>query len=207
MSSTTVARHRASAPAATSQVAATPAVRRSPARRLANLFGNLAMLVCTLAFLAIAVGPHLFDYRTSTMLTGSMSPGINPGDMVVTQPKPSADLQVGDVISYQIPIEDHRVETHRVTSVEHQADGTIAIQTKGDANENVDPWVAIVSTESIYEVQTVVPKVGAAIRVLRAPVVQDGILWLALGGVLVLGLSMIWGKRPADDDVEPREQS
>jgi signal peptidase len=207
MSSTTVARHRASAPAATPQVAATPAVRRSLARRLANLFGNLVMLACTLAFLAIAVGPHLFDYRTSTMLTGSMSPGINPGDMVVTQPKPSADLQVGDVISYQIPIEDHRVETHRVTSVEHQADGTIAIQTKGDANENVDPWVAIVSTESIYEVQTVVPKVGAAIRVLRAPVVQDGILWLALGGVLVLGLSMIWGKKPADDDVEPREQS
>lgn len=207
MSSTTVARHRAAAPTASPKVASAPAPRRSVARRLAGLVGNLAMLGCTLAFLAIAVGPHLFDYRTSTMLTGSMAPGINPGDMVVTMPKPSADLQVGDVISYQIPVEDHRVETHRVTNVKHLADGTIAIKTKGDANENVDPWVAIVSSDTVYEVQTVVPKVGTAIRVLRAPVVQDGILWVALGGVLVLGLSMIWGSKPTDeDDLEPREQ-
>src|SRR6478736_6871216 len=116
MSSTAVARHRAAAPVARPTVAA-PA-RRSGVRRLGRLVGNLISLACALAFLAIAVGPHLFDYRTSTMLTGSMAPGINPGDMVVTQPKPTADLEVGDVISYQIPVEDHRVETHRVASIE-----------------------------------------------------------------------------------------
>lgn len=219
MSSTTVARHRATAPVARPKVAfrstvkparkaastsAADPARRSFGRRLISLFGNLVSILCLVVFLAIAVGPHLFDYRTSTMLTGSMAPGINPGDMVVTTPEPSKDLQVGDVISYQIPIEDHRVETHRVTSVKHLADGTIAIKTKGDANENVDPWVAIVSTDTVYEVQTVVPKVGAAIRVLRAPVVQNGILWVALGGAVVLGLSMIWG-RSKDD--ESREQS
>ena len=73
MSSTTVARHRATAPAASPKVATVSAPRRSVARRIAGLVGNLAMLACTLAFLAIAVGPHLFDYRTSTMLTGSMA--------------------------------------------------------------------------------------------------------------------------------------
>lgn len=203
MSSTAVARHRATAPAAPQKVAGTPAVRRTVARRVMSLLGNVVMVVSTVAFLAIAVGPHLFDYRTSTMLTGSMAPGINPGDMVVTAPRATADLEVGDVISYQIPVEDHRVETHRVTTVKHLADGTTAITTKGDANDNVDPWTAIISTDTVYEVQTVVPKVGTAIRVLRAPVVQHGILWLALGGVLVLGLSMIWGSKPetsATDD-------
>jgi len=208
MSSTAVSRHRAAAAAASSKVAAAPVARRAVVvRRLARLLGNLVMLACTLAFLAIAIGPHLFDYRTSTMLTGSMAPGINPGDMVVTMPKPTADLKVGDVISYQIPVEDHRVETHRVASIKPQADGSIAIRTKGDANENVDPWVAVVSSDTVYEVQTVVPKVGVAIRFLRSPVVQHGILWFALGGVLVLGLSMIWGKKPAVDDEGPREQS
>src|SRR4051794_27312485 len=104
MSSTAVSRHRAAAAAASSKVAAAPVARRAVVvRRLARLLGNLVMLACTLAFLAIAIGPHLFDYRTSTMLTGSMAPGINPGDMVVTMPKPTADLKVGDVISYQIP--------------------------------------------------------------------------------------------------------
>jgi signal peptidase len=207
MSSTAVARHRAAAPVARPEVAA-PA-RRSAVRRLGSLVGNLLSLACLLAFLAIAVGPHLFDYRTSTMLTGSMSPGIDPGDMVVTAPRPTADLQVGDVISYQIPVEDHRVETHRVATVKHLADGTTAITTKGDANENVDPWTAIISTDTVYEVQTVVPKVGTAIRVLRTPVVQHGILWIALGGVMVLGLSAIWGKKP-DNSVTaegPREQA
>ncbi len=205
MSSTTVARHRAIAPVASPRVVA-PVVRRSVPRRLVSLFGNLLMLVSLLGFLGVAVGPHLFDYRTSTMLTGSMAPGIDPGDMVVTSPKPTADLQVGDVISYQIPVEDFRVETHRVTSVKHQADGSIAIKTKGDANENADPWVAVIQEDTVYEVQTVVPKVGVAIRALRAPVVQHGILWVALGGALVLGLSMIWGKK-SDGDEAPREES
>ncbi|MGZ4570183.1 MAG: hypothetical protein ACXVXU_04870, partial [Blastococcus sp.] len=30
------------------------------------------------AFAVLAVGPHVFGYRTLTMLTGSMAPGINP---------------------------------------------------------------------------------------------------------------------------------
>jgi signal peptidase len=207
MSSTTIARHRAAEPVTRSTVAA-PAVRRSWARRIVSLLGNVLTGVCALIFLGLAVGPHLLDYHTSTMLTGSMEPYIAPGDVVVTKPVPSQDLQVGDVISYQIPVEDHRVETHRVVSVKHQADGSVAIETKGDANENKDPWVAVVNTDTVYEVQTVVPELGTAIRAFRAPVVQHGILWVALGGALVLGLSMIWGKKTDDEsDTEPREQS
>jgi len=205
MSSTTIARHRAAAPVARSTVAA-PMGRRSLARRILSLLGNVLMAGCALVFIGLAVGPHLFDYQTSTMLTGSMDPYIEPGDVVVTKPMPAEDIQVGDVISYQIPVEDHRVETHRVATVKHLADGTTAITTKGDANENVDPWTAIISADTVYEVQTVVPKVGTAIRVLRAPVVQHGILWVALGGALVLGLSTIWGKK-TDDETEPREQA
>lgn len=204
MSSTSIARHRAAAPVARAKVAA-PVVRRSWARRTVSLLGNLLMAACALVFVALAVGPHLFDYHTSTMLTGSMDPYIAPGDVVVTKPMPAEDIQVGDVISYQIPVEDHRVETHRVVSVEHAADGSIAIETKGDANENKDPWVAVVNTDTVYEVQTVVPKLGTVIRILRAPVVQHGILWVALGGALVLGLSMIWGKKTDDETDEPRE--
>ena len=208
MSSTAVARRRATAAVAPPEVAPAPG-GRSVVRRLGNLLGNLVWVLCLVAFLAIAVGPHLFDYRTSTMLTGSMSPGIDPGDMVVTVPRPTADLQVGDVISYQIPVEDHRVETHRVATVKRLADGTTAITTQGDANENVDPWTAIISTDTVYEVQAVVPKMGTAIRVLRSPVVQHGILWVALGGVLVLGLSAIWGKKRevVTADEELRDQS
>ena len=73
--------------------------------------------LAAIAFLLLAIGPHVFGYRTATMLTGSMSPGINPGDVVVSVPKPADQVAVGDIISYHIPVQDHRVETHRVIKV------------------------------------------------------------------------------------------
>jgi signal peptidase len=177
-----------------------PAVRRPLPRRVLGLLGNLILLVGVAAFLLIAVGPHVLGYHTSTMLTGSMEPGIMPGDVVVTTPEPASEVAVGDVISYQIPVEDHRVETHRVTKVIHNPDGTVAIQTKGDANENVDPWMATIEGDTVWEMQAVVPKLGTAIRLLRAPAVQHGLFWLALGGLLVLGLSTIWGMDEDQDE-------
>jgi signal peptidase I len=169
---------------------------------------NALLLGCVAVFLLLAVGPHLFHYRTATMLTGSMEPGISSGDVVVTAPRPAADVAVGDVISYHIPIEDHRVETHRVTEVQHRADGTIAIRTKGDANEGVDPWVAVLEDDTVWEVVAVVPKAGSAIRALRQPVVQDGIFWGALLGMVPLGLSIIWRghPRPEDGEDEPARE-
>jgi signal peptidase len=136
------------------------------------------------------------------MLTGSMEPGIMPGDVVVTAQKPTSDIAVGDVITYQIPVEDHRVETHRVVEVIQNKDGSTAIRTKGDNNDNADPWTATIHDDTVWEMKAVVPKLGSAIRVLRAPAVQHGIFWVAFGGLLLLGLSTIWGKNPENDSDE-----
>ena len=184
----------------------TPAVRRSLPRRLLGLGGNLLMLVCLAIFLLVAVGPHVLGYRTSTMLTGSMEPGIMPGDVVVTVQKPASELAVGDVISYQIPVEDHRVETHRVVEVTTKKDGSIEFRTKGDANDGVDPWTATIQGDTVWEMKAVVPKLGSVIRVFRAPAVQHGIFWIAFGGLLLLGLSTIWGKKPEITDDASDEQ-
>lgn len=173
---------------------------RKPVRRIVSMLTSVVLLVCAVAFALIAVGPHLVGYRTSTMLTGSMEPGISPGDVVVTAPRPTADVQVGDVITYHIPIEDQRVETHRVTQVVHNDDGTVAVRTKGDANANVDPWTATLKGETVWEVQAVVPKVGNVIRVLRWPAVRNGVLWVAIAGLLLLGMSIIWSGRDPEND-------
>jgi signal peptidase len=182
---------------ATDTAAPTP---RSMTRRLLGLAANAALALCVLAFFLIALGPHLFGYRTATMLTGSMEPGIMPGDVVVTVPKPAADVKVGDVISYRIPVEDHRVETHRITKVVHHKDGTIDIQTKGDNNPGVDPWTATLAGDTVWQMTAVVPKLGTAIRMLRSPAVQHGVFWIAFGGLLLLGMSIIWGSSEEDED-------
>ncbi|MDN4174025.1 signal peptidase I [Nocardioides sp. SOB77] len=171
-------------------------------RGLVSLVTSLVLLVCALAFCFLGVGPHLLGYRTSTMLTGSMEPGIAPGDVVVTTPEPVSEVAVGDVISYHIPVENHRVETHRVVEVITNDDGSTAIRTQGDNNENADPWVATLEGDTVWEMQAVVPKLGSVIRVLRSPAVQDGVLWVALGGAILLGMSLIWSDDEDDEELD-----
>src|SRR3954451_1307914 len=156
------------------------------------------VVVAALAFTVLAIGPHVLGYRTMTMLTGSMSPQIDPGDVVISTPLDVQDVTEGMVISYHIPIDDHRVVTHRVVSVEHAADGTVTVQTKGDANTAIDPWQATLQGSTAYQVRAVIPELGHVIEALRAPVVSKALIYGApalLAGWLILA---IW--RPAEDD-------
>jgi signal peptidase len=158
------------------------------------------LALAALAFLLLAIGPHVLGYRTSTMLTGSMAPGINPGDVVVSFPKPASQVAVGDVVSYHIPVEDHRVETHRVVKVTHDSSGHLAIVTKGDANNGADPWVATLDGDTVWQTRFVIPHLGSAIRALRTPPVQFGVMWAALGGFVLLALWRIWS--PEGDELD-----
>src|SRR3954465_11433340 len=156
------------------------------------------VIVAALAFAVLAVGPHVLGYRTMTMLTGSMSPQIDPGDVVISTPLSVHAVTEGTVISYHIPIDDHRVVTHRVVSVEQGDEGTVTVQTKGDANTTVGPWKATLQGDTAYQVRAVIPEVGHAIQMLRDPVVSKALIYGApalLAGWLIL---TIW--RPAEDD-------
>ena len=164
---------------------------------LVNGAGTLLVIGAIVVFLFLAVGPRFFGYQAATMLTGSMAPSIVPGDVVVTTQQPVAEVTVGDVISYHIPVEDHRVETHRVVDVITNPDGTTAVRTKGDANEAVDPWIATLDGDYVYEQAFIVPGVGDVIRALRTPMISNSLVYGA-PAVLVIGLlTMIWS-RPTD---------
>ncbi|MBB3676165.1 signal peptidase I [Modestobacter versicolor] len=159
---------------------------------------RLVVTLAVLAFGVLAVGPHVLDYRTMTMLTGSMSPVIDPGDVTIVTPLPVDEVEVGMIISYHIPIDDHHVVSHRVISVEHGADGTVTVETKGDANEAIDPWKAVLQGDTAYEVRAVVPGLGHVIEVLRTPVVSQALVYGAptlLAGWLLLS---IWRPAPAE---------
>jgi signal peptidase len=157
---------------------------------------NLLMLLAVLAFLGFAVGPRLFNYRTQVMLTGSMAPEIKPGDVAVTRPIPLSALAVGDVITYAIPIADHRVVSHRIVSIARNPDRTFTVQTKGDALAIKDPWTAQFQDTRVWRVEAVIPKVGTAIRALRQPVVSEVMRFAAPGMLAFIALVAIW-RRPA----------
>ena len=164
--------------------------------------GLLGLAVLTFALLA--VGPHVLGYRTMTMLTGSMAPQINPGDVTIVTPLAVSEVTEGMVITYHRPIEDHSLVTHRVISVQKGADGTVTVQTKGDANAAADPWTATLNGDTAYQVRGVVPVLGHVIEALRAPIVAQALLYGA--PTLLVGwlLLTIWRPARVEDDEEDK---
>ncbi|WP_024818645.1 signal peptidase I [Arthrobacter sp. 31Y] len=180
---------------------------RSIAGKVVKGIGVGLLVLGALVFLFLAIGPRVLGYQTSTMLTGSMAPLINPGDVVVTVPTPITDVKVGDIITYHIPVEDQRVETHRITEITTTADGGIAVQTKGDANNGIDPWIATLQGKTVDKQIATIPHIGNAIRALREPIVMNTLMYGA-PTILVIGmLASIWTKEPTKTAPEGAAES
>lgn len=184
--------------------ASAPAAReKAPFTKALVVLGRavttVVMVIAVTAFLFLAVGPRIFGYQTSTMLTGSMSPMINPGDVVVSVPTPASELNVGDVITYAIPVEDKRIETHRVIEMITNDDGSTAVRTKGDANNGADPWTATLQGDMVDVQAATIPYLGTAIRSLREPAVLNTLMYGAPAVLVVMLLTSIWRKTPETD--------
>lgn len=172
--------------------------RRHPFRATARLGLNLVVVVALLALAGLAVGPRTGEYRTLTMLTGSMRPHYPPGSVVlVTAEKPSS-LRPGQVVTFVAPTEDRRVVTHRVVSVRYAKDGRPIIETKGDANNGKDPWgEALVTDDTVWRARAAVPYAGRAIVWLRQPRVRVLLVWALPAVLLAWILASVW--RPDAD--------
>ena len=166
---------------------------------------RLVVTAAALAFALLAIGPHVLHYRTMTMLTASMSPVIDPGDVTVVTPLPVSQVTTGMIIAYHIPIDDHHLVSHRVIDVQHGPAGSVTVQTKGDANDAVDPWQATLQGDTAYQVRAVIPELGHLIQALRTPVLSQTLVYGApalLAGWLLLS---IW--RPATPAQSAREDT
>lgn len=102
--------------------------------------------VLTWGFVAILVaGPSILHSKAgisiSPILTGSMRPFANPGDVFITKQVKAADLKVGDIIS----VHSQATEVfyaHRIVKITTKA-GRLRVITKGDANAaaELDPFM------------------------------------------------------------------
>src|SRR3978361_2125825 len=169
------------APLATRPPQQQPRPTASPWKRAAGLAYRwpvrLVVTLAVLAFGVLAVGPHVLHYRTMTMLTGSMTGTINIGDVEIVTPLPVQHVTAGMIIAYHIPVDDHHLVTHRVISVEHDANGSVTVQTKGEPNTAVAPGKATLQGDPAYRVRAVIPDLGHAIQALRAPVVSQALVY------------------------------
>jgi signal peptidase len=107
-----------------------------------------------------AGAPVLFGYRSFTVLSGSMQPLLDVGDVVVTKPVMARDVRVGDVITF--PDEEREeLVTHRVRSI-HLVGERASIETRGDANDASERW-SVASDGSVGRVAYHLPLVGYAL--------------------------------------------
>lgn len=85
------------------------------------------------------------------VLTDSMYPGIQSGDLIICHTEKAENVKVGDVISFFDPMGNGTsVVTHRVVEITKDNDGKLAWVTKGDANNTND--LAIVPADNLVGV-------------------------------------------------------
>jgi signal peptidase I len=181
-------------PAAVLLVANARAIARAGIRSLAGAAGNAALVTAAAMLLALGLGPALGLYRTITVLSGSRRPAFAPGDVIVVTPEPARDLRVGQVITYQIPVDGRRVETHRVVRILRPGEEPI-VQTKGDANNAPDPWQAQLHGGTLWRYRLRIPLLGYPILALRAPLTHWILVTLLPALLALYWLVELW--RPA----------
>ena len=82
--------------------------------------------------------PTLGGYAPLIVLTDSMYPKIESGDLIMIKSAKAEDVQVGDVISFFDPDGNGTsVVTHRVKEIVNE--GGLKFRTQGDANNAEDP--------------------------------------------------------------------
>ncbi len=118
----------------------------------------------------LLVGAGVLGYARSQGLqvlsvqTGSMRPGIQPGDAVLVL-SGQARLTPGDVVSYRSISNPRATITHRILTIDHK---TGQIVTKGDNLQTPDP--AIQPDRIIGRVEHTIPAAGYGFDMLRNPV-------------------------------------
>lgn len=110
---------------------------------------------------AAVIYPAITGGSGYTILTRSMEPGMPPGSYIVVHPTPVEELDVGDIITFQLKSGEPEVVTHRISAVEATSSGEWRFVTKGDNNSSVDSG-AVSEVQIRGRVQYVIPLIGFA---------------------------------------------
>ena len=102
---------------------------------IAGWIGTVATALLGVLLLAVILLNFGFmGFKSMVVISGSMSPAVNVGDLVISRAAPIDDMHVGDIVKYR---RGGRDIVHRIIGVE-TVDGEIVLATRGDANNVAD---------------------------------------------------------------------
>ncbi|ELC8348227.1 signal peptidase I [Clostridium perfringens] len=139
----------------------------------------ISMLVIILVNNFMSKSDSIFKavgFRTYSILSGSMEPEINTGDLAIVKSIDFEDVKVGDIITFKY---EGKVVTHRV--VEKNEEGFI---TKGD-NNNANDTEIVRGEDLIGKVLFHMPFLGYVTVFLSKPIVISGLM-------VLIAISILW---------------
>jgi len=155
-----------------------------------RLVFRAAIGVVVLGLLSLVVGPRLYPFEAFYVRSGSMSPAIPVGALVVATRASAGDLLPGDVIVFHRPDQPKMLVVHRIAAVEESPSGRVFV-TKGDANAGPDGWQIPASGDG-WQARYSISRAGFVVGWLHAAVSRRG--WLATLAIFaaVSSLIVIW---------------
>lgn len=166
---------------------------------MGELVRNGVTAAVLLAGLLVLVPIYTSNATYSIVLTASMEPAIDVGDVIAIRPVDPYEVQVGDVIAFVHPdASENTPVIHRVIEIREEPHG-LEFQTKGDNLEEQDPWV-VQQEHIVGRVAYTIPKIGWAINAVRS---GNRALFVAM--ILVPAGLLVWGEVRnllRDDDEE-----
>lgn len=93
---------------------------------------------------AVIAAPKFFGGQALTVMSGSMAPAIDAGDIVLTERIRPLDARVGDVVTFRSHERGNRLLTHRVREITVKGD-EVTFVTKGDAVNASEEWTVPMS--------------------------------------------------------------
>ncbi|MDQ1501661.1 MAG: signal peptidase [Actinomycetota bacterium] len=165
-----------------------PALPLAPAA--VRLVVKASLGVVVLSLVTLVVGPRMYPFESFYVRSGSMSPTIPVGGLVIATRAPAAHLGQGDVIVFQRPGRPGTMVVHRIYAVVQTPTGR-AFMTKGDANPGPDDWV-VAATGDGWRAEYSIARAGFAVGWLHAALSRRGWLGAFAIVVAVCALISIW---------------
>lgn len=158
------------------------------------MLGGAALSWCVggfcFALLLAAVAPMAVGLHAYTVRSGSMTPSIRTGDIVVTRPISPADAHVGDIVTFKDPSGSGKLITHRARAISPHGK-VVRFVTRGDANNSFERW-SVPADGRIGRVVYRVPAVGYPLTWIGSGLGRIGLIVIPAIVLLVLGMLRIW---------------
>jgi signal peptidase I len=169
--------------------------RRRHLGRAINAMGT-ALLSLVVAGLVICLLGALLGYRGVAIKSGSMTPTIGVGSLVISRSVSPLELRPHQIVTFRDPALHQQLVTHRVLSVK-RAGNRVDFVTKGDANLVTEHWNVPVSG-TLGQEQFVIPMVGKWLAQVNSKVAR--VVEIAFISLLLCCLAVHWiWREPASE--------